>query len=31
MPTMTGLSGNEMFCLNLKGYSPGELVIGRIV
>jgi uncharacterized protein YbjQ (UPF0145 family) len=31
MPIMTGLSGNEMFCLNLKGYSPGELVIGNSV
>src|SRR4051812_19157230 len=24
-------SGNEMFCLNLKGYSPGEFVIGNSV
>src|SRR3954471_13694074 len=31
MPIMTGFSGNEMFCLNLKGYSPGELVIGNSV
>src|SRR5205085_8879381 len=31
MPIMTGLSGNEMFCLNLKGYAPGELVIGNSV
>jgi uncharacterized protein YbjQ (UPF0145 family) len=31
MPVMTGLSGNEMFCLHLKGYSPGELVIGNSV
>src|SRR4051812_9497365 len=31
MPIMTGLSGNEMFCLNLKGYSVGELVIGNSV
>ena len=31
MPIMSGLSGNEMFCLNLKGYSPGELVIGNSV
>src|SRR3954471_16733000 len=31
MAIMTGLSGNEMFCLNLKGYSPGELVIGNSV
>ena len=28
---MTGLSGNEMYCLSLKGYSPGELVIGNSV
>lgn len=31
MPIMTGLSGNEMYCLNLKGYSPGELCIGNSV
>ena len=31
MPVMTGLSGNEMFCLNLKGLAPGELVIGNSV
>jgi len=31
MPVMTGLSGNEIFCLNLKGYAPGELVIGNSV
>ena len=30
-PMMTGLSGNEMFCLNLKGLSPGELLIGNSV
>jgi uncharacterized protein YbjQ (UPF0145 family) len=29
MPIMTGLSGNEMYCLDLKGFSPGELVIGN--
>ena len=23
---LTGLSGNEIYCLNLKGFSPGELV-----
>ncbi|WP_394793483.1 heavy metal-binding domain-containing protein [Armatimonas sp.] len=28
---MTGLSGNEMFCLHLKGFAPGELVIGNSV
>src|SRR4051812_50066890 len=31
MPIMTGLSGNEMYCLDLKGFSPGELVIGNSV
>src|SRR2546422_9277903 len=31
MPIMTGLSGNEIFCLHLKGFSPGELVIGNSV
>src|SRR6478736_6522352 len=31
MPIMTGLSGNEIFCLNLKGFAPGELVIGNSV
>src|SRR5882757_7577271 len=31
MPTMTGLSGNEMFCLHLKGMTPGDLVIGNSV
>lgn len=28
---MTGLSGNEMYCLHLKGFEPGELVIGNSV
>lgn len=31
MPIMTGLSGNEMYCLHLKGFAPGELVIGNSV
>lgn len=31
MAILTGLSGNEMFCLHLKGYEPGELVIGNSV
>lgn len=31
MPVMTGLSGNEIFCLKMKGMSPGELVIGNSV
>jgi uncharacterized protein YbjQ (UPF0145 family) len=28
---MTGLSGNEIYCLGLKGFSPGDLVIGNSV
>jgi uncharacterized protein YbjQ (UPF0145 family) len=31
MPVMSGLSGNEMYCLNLKGFAPGEMVIGNSV
>ena len=31
MGVMTGLSGNEMYCLRLKGYTPGGLVIGNSV
>ena len=31
MPIMTGLSGNEIFCLGLKQLTPGELVIGNSV
>jgi len=31
MSVMSGLSGNEMYCLNLKGLAPGELVIGNSV
>src|SRR3954469_6384303 len=31
MPVMTGLSGNEIFCLHLKGMAPGDLVIGNSV
>ena len=31
MAILTGLSGNEMYCLNLKGFRPGELVIGNSV
>lgn len=31
MAIMTGLSGNEMYCLHLKGLSPGDLVIGNSV
>src|ERR1700692_2457637 len=28
---MTGLSGNEIYCRGLKGFSPGELVVGNSV
>ena len=31
MPIVTGLSGNEMFCLRAKGYNPGDMVIGNSV
>src|SRR3954452_4347601 len=31
MPVMTGLSGNEIYCLRLKGLAPGDLVIGNSV
>lgn len=31
MPILTGLSGNEMYCLNKKGYLPGDLVVGNSV
>lgn len=31
MAIMTGLSGNEMFCLQQKGLYPGNLVIGNSV
>jgi uncharacterized protein YbjQ (UPF0145 family) len=31
MAIMSGLSGNEMYCLHLKGLRPGELVIGNSV
>src|SRR6476620_10847625 len=31
MPVMTGLSGNEMYCLNQKGLQAGDLVIGNSV
>ncbi|MBV9866184.1 MAG: heavy metal-binding domain-containing protein [Abitibacteriaceae bacterium] len=31
MAVMTGLSGNEMYCLHLKGLKPGDLVIGNSV
>lgn len=31
MAIVTGLSGNELFCLKQKGYAPGNLVIGNSV
>src|SRR5262249_30992424 len=31
MAIITGLSGNELFCLKQKGYTPGNLVIGNSV
>ena len=30
-PIYTGLSGNELFCLNQIGYKPGNLVVGNSV
>ena len=31
MAKVTGLSGNEIYCLSLKQYSAGELVVGNCV
>jgi uncharacterized protein YbjQ (UPF0145 family) len=31
MPMMTGLSGNEIYCLHQKNLNPGELVVGNSV
>jgi uncharacterized protein YbjQ (UPF0145 family) len=31
MAVLTGLSGNEIYCLSLKGLRPGDLVIGNSV
>ena len=31
MTVSTGLSGNEIFCLQLKNYSPGSIVVGNSV
>src|SRR5436309_15595600 len=28
---MTGLSGNEIYCLAQKGWSPGNIVVGNSV
>ncbi len=30
-PIITGMSGNELYCLSLKGYTPGEIVVGNSV
>ncbi len=30
-PVFTGLSGNEMYCLNLLGFRPGNLIVGNSV
>ncbi len=31
MGVVTGLSGNEIYCLHLKGLTPGDLVVGNSV
>ena len=31
MPVITGLSGNEMYCLHEKGMAPGDLCVGNSV
>ncbi len=31
MAVTTGLSGNELFCLEKKGYTPGNIVVGNSV
>ncbi len=28
---LTGLSGNEIYCLALKGWAPGNIVVGNSV
>ena len=28
---ISGLSGNEIYCLALKGFSPGEIAVGNSV
>lgn len=30
-PRYTGLSGNEMYCIDLIGYEPGKLLVGNSV
>ena len=31
MAVMTGLSGNEIYCLHLQGMTPGDIVVGNSV
>lgn len=31
MAVTTGLSGNEIYCLNQKGFTPGNIVVGNSV
>ena len=31
MAIATSLSGNEIYCLGLKGFEPGQVVIGNSV
>lgn len=31
MAKITGLSGNEIYCMAIKGYQPGEIVVGNSV
>lgn len=31
MATITGLSGNDIYCLAKKGYKPGDIVVGNSV
>ena len=31
MTVTTGLSGNEIYCLNKKGFTPGNIVVGNSV
>ena len=28
---ISGLSGNEIYCLDKKGYAPGRIVVGNCV
>src|SRR5271155_5218528 len=30
-PTLTGLSGNEIYCMRLKGFMPSGVVIGNSI